>query len=417
MSAAFLDRYSKVFGRPAAMMLRIAGLTASECTGQGAVVTDETGRDWLDFGSFGIHLLGHCHPHVQAAAAAQLPRLNLSTKILANAPALDAAERLGRLTFGTAPAGVLYGNSGSEAVEIAIRMARLATGRARFVALERAYHGRTDGALGLSASYARHAGAPARGDTVFVAPGDTPALEAALAKGEIAAVFVEPIQGEGGIHALPAGFLGEVRRLCDAHGSLMIADEIQTGLGRAGALVSCPMADAVIFGKTLAGGIVPVSAVVFRAERFGARARDPIASASSYAGGALAGAVAGAVLDVVNGPGFLARVDTLGRRMRDGLSARIGGHPGIREIRGHGLMIGLECVDPHLSGEIVLEAAARDLLISFCLSAPAVLRVYPPAVATEAEVDTALTRLAEALDTAWARIRPPAKTPAPSPQT
>jgi acetylornithine aminotransferase/putrescine aminotransferase len=117
------------------------------------------------------------------------------------------------------------------------------------------------------------------------------------------------VQGEGGIHPLAPAYLDGLREICSRTGTLLISDEIQTGLGRCGVLVSCPNADIVLFGKTLAGGLVPVSAAVFRADVIGARARDPIASASSYAGGALAGAVAGAVLTTVTAPGFIAGVE------------------------------------------------------------------------------------------------------------
>jgi acetylornithine/N-succinyldiaminopimelate aminotransferase len=401
MTKPFLDRYARVFGRPSAMMLRVSGLTACEAEAEGAVIRDETGRDWLDFGSFGIHLLGHRHPAVLTAAARQMGRLGLSSKILANAPALEAAERLAVLTYGSQPAGVLFGNSGAEAAEIAIKMARLATGRRRFAALRRGYHGRSDGALRLSESYARHAGTPAGNDTVFLPPGDLVAATEALSGQEIAAVFIEPVQGEGGIHPLAPAYLDGLREICSRTGTLLISDEIQTGLGRCGVLVSCPNADIVLFGKTLAGGLVPVSAAVFRADVIGARARDPIASASSYAGGALAGAVAGAVLTTVTAPGFIAGVEHAAALFRGLLASRLEGLPGLRQIRGAGLMIGLEFAQPQLAGEVILAAAARRLLLSFCLSAPSVVRVYPPAVATPEQLARAAEILAEASRAAW----------------
>ncbi|NOR61561.1 MAG: aminotransferase class III-fold pyridoxal phosphate-dependent enzyme [Rhodobacteraceae bacterium] len=404
MSKVFLDRYASVFGRPSAMMLRIAGLTASEYTGQGAIITDETGREWLDFGSFGLHLLGHRHPHIVAAAQAQLGQMGLSTKILANAPSLAAAERLAELALPGTPAGVMFGNSGSEAVEIAVKMARMATGRQGFLALNGGYHGRTDGALCLSSNYASHAGSPAVHKTVFITAGDIVAAEEALATRTIAAAFIEPIQGEGGIHPMPEGFLTALREVCTRHGTLLISDEIQTGLGRGGTLVTCSDADILLFGKILAGGIIPVSAAVFRSDVIGSKARDPIASASSYAGGPLAGAVVGAVLDVVTASNFLPKLQAKGDAFLTHLRQAIGSSPGVSAIRGAGMMFGIELTNPQMAGEVLLEAASRRLLLSFCLSAPSVLRCYPPAVATESEMTTALEVLRISIEIAWQRI-------------
>jgi acetylornithine/N-succinyldiaminopimelate aminotransferase len=404
MTTSFLDRYAKVFGRPLAMMLRIAGLDAAELTGDGAVLVDDRGTRWTDFGSFGIHLLGHCHPEVTAVAAAQLPRLNLSSKILVNANTLLAAERL--VALFADDRGVLFANSGSEAVETSLKMCRMATGRHEFLSLNRAYHGRTEGALQLSAHYARYAGAPPAGHVTFCDPGDPAQIRAALSTGRFAALYVEPVQGEGGIHPLRPELLRDLAQDCHAHGTLFVSDEIQTGLGRAGTLVSCPDADAVIFGKTLSGGVMPVSAVVFRTAVYGKSARDPLVSASSFAGGALAGAVAAQVVDIVTRDGFIDQVGSLGEQAMTGLRQALGNHPGVRDIRGAGLMLGVEYASPDLAGEVMLAAAKQRLLVTFCLSAPSVLRVYPPAVADSKLIATAIQILAEATETASARVGP-----------
>lgn len=400
MSTAFLDRHSRVFGRSATLLLKIAGLTASEHRGSGAHVIDSAGRDWLDFGSFGIHLLGHCHPEIVEVAREQVGRFGLSSKILANEWILSAGEKLCALTEGRHQ-GVLFANSGSEAIEISIKMCRMATGRRRFIALEGAYHGRTDGALQLSSSYVRHAGAPAAGLVDFVKPGDVDRLSELLRSGTVAGVYCEPVQGEGGIRPVDTEFLWQVRELCDAYGALMVCDEIQTGLGRAGRLVHCPSADLIVYGKTLAGGMVPVAAVVFDTTKIGNHARDPIASASSYAGGALAGAVASKVVEIVTRPGFAGSVRARGAFAMESLAESFADFPGQVEIRGAGLMIGLEFPSSGIVGETILEAAERNLLVTFCLSAPTVLRLYPPAVATEDEIAEAVARLRDAAAAAW----------------
>ena len=396
MQSPFLDRYARVFGRSATLVLKMAGLTASEAHGQGAFVVDANGRRWTDFGSFGVHLLGHCHPAVVETVRRQVGELGLSTKILTNEAILTAGEKLAALTGGRHK-GVMFANSGSEAIEVIIKMCRIATGRKRFVALERAYHGRTDGALQLSGSYSRHAAAPTPGNVDFVAAGDVERLADLLAAGTTAAVFVEPVQGEGGIHPVSMEFLSAVRDLCDRHGTLMVCDEIQTGLGRAGHLNHFDQADIIAYGKTLAGGVVPVSAVVFSTEKVSTHARDPVVSASSVAGGPLAGAVAGTVLDIVTADGFLEDVRSKGEHAGSALFREIGPAEGVVAIRGRGLMIGIEFESAALVGEVVLQAMQRDLLVSFCLSEPKVLRLYPPAVTSVEDISDAVTRLAEAV--------------------
>lgn len=398
MSTSFVDRYARVFGRPSAMMLRIAGLDAAELTGDGAILVDDRGRRWTDFGSFGIHLLGHCHPEITAAAARQLPKLNLSSKILANLPALRTAEQLAALFDDDR--GVLFANSGSEAIETTLKMCRLVTGRQEFLALEGGYHGRTEGALQLSEHYARYAGAPPQGRVTFCDPKNPAQILSALGTGRFAALYVEPVQGEGGVRPLPSDLLRNLARDCHANGTLLVCDEIQTGLGRVGRLVSCPDADVVTFGKTLAGGIVPIAAVVFRTAVFSNAARDPLVSASSFSGGALAGAVASQVMKVVSREGFTAQVEALGAYTLSKLKERLTGCLGVRDVRGSGLMLGIEYASPHLAGEVVLSAAAEHLLVSFCLSAPSVVRVYPPVVADRTQIASAIQVLGMATEAA-----------------
>ena len=393
----FLDRYSKVFGRPSAMMLKIAGLTASERYGRGAIVSDSEGKNWLDFGSFGVHLLGHSHPNIVNAVNRQLLEMGLSTKILANEPILLAAERSSRLK-GQTGVGVSFANSGSEAIEVAIKMARLATGRDRFLALVGGYHGRTDGALQLSSSYKGHIGAPRENRALFVKPGDLDDLEAHLKSASFAALFIEPIQGEGGIQPIPRQFVEQAALLCERYGSLLISDEIQTGLGRSGSIISCPFADIVVLGKALAGGVMPISALLFSEDKISSRARDPIVSASSYAGSPLGGVVINAVLDEVLQAKFLDDIDELSATAFSELSMTLNNCKSVTDIRGRGLMIGIELTSSNLTGDLILKAAANGLLVSFCLSKPNVVRLYPPAVSTNDQLITGIRALGRAFE-------------------
>lgn len=408
--SAFADRYGTVFGRQQGLMLKMAGLASSECSASGAWIEDSAGMRWLDFGSFGVHLLGHAHPQVVHALSAQAARMGLSSKILANEPIVTAAERL--LALAGAPLdNIIFANTGSEAVEAALKLARIATGRRRVLAFRHAYHGRTPGALSVSHGYERHGALLTDGQSSFVDVGDLEAVEAALARGDHAAAIIEPVQGEGGIRPVSLAFLQALRELTRRHGVRLILDEIQTGLGRTGRLV-CPVApDVRLLGKVLGGGMFPVAAALFDTAQFGAAARDPVVHASSFAGSPMAGAVANAVIDVVAEASFATRIARLGERCRQLLQARIGDHPGVAEIRGEGFMIGVEFKDTSDAGQMVIEAAKRKLLIAFCLTAPNVVRVYPPAVIDEEALMDGIGRFCDSVAALPARDNTPLKEP------
>jgi len=426
--SAFADRYGSVFGRQQGLLLKMAGLTASERHAQGPWVEDSQGTRWLDFGSFGLHLLGHRHPTVVQALCEQVAHLGLSTKILANEPIVAAAERL--LAVAGMPGGhAVFANSGSEAVEAALKLARIDTGRRRVLAFHHAYHGRTAGALSVSHGYLHHAALMTDGQATFVSPDDEAAVERELATGTFAAVIIEPIQGEGGIRPMGQALLTRLRAACARHGARFILDEIQTGLGRSGELVCPVQPDVRLLGKVLGGGVFPVAVALVDGRRFGAAARDPVVHASSYAASALAGAVphpvphpvapngllprrpplrapgvgpwgaggrggAGAKGGCETGTqdGFLPRIRTLGARCKEHIAARLGGHPAIQAVRGEGLMLGIEMRSRSLAGELVLEAAKRHLLLAFCLTTPEVVRLYPPATITDADLDDGIDR-------------------------
>lgn len=395
----FVERYGAAFGRSKALLLRMSGLLAAEQEAQGAWIGDTDGRRWLDFGSFGVHLIGHRHPEIVAAAQDQLEHMGLSGKVLGNAEATRCAEAL----IDVAPAGldqVALANSGAEAVEMAMKMAALSTGRTEFAALRGSYHGKTAGALHLSDTYAVRSPVPLAAKAHFLEPGDIGQARRVLARGTVAAVFAEPVRGEGGVLPVAPDYLAALRDLCHETGTLLALDEIQTGLGRCGRIWrsadDCPP-DLLLVGKALGGGLVPTAAVVYSGARIGGAAGDPVVLASSFAGGALAGRVGAAVVELVRQDGFLDDVRRLGESARKGLGELLGTDPRIREIRGEGLMIGLDTASPGIAGQILLEAAKRGVLLSFCLSAPQVLRVYPPAVIGQDDLDRGLETIAAAV--------------------
>ncbi len=397
---SFVERYGAIFGREQGLMLRMAGLTGAERQADGAWITDDTGRRWLDFGSFGLHLLGHRHPLVVRALSEQLAHLGLSSRILANEPAMQAAEALVAQT-GRQGNGVLFSNSGSEAIEAALKLVRMQTGKRKILALTYAYHGRTAGALAISYGYRGHEALQHSEDVVFIDAGDLDAAREALRQHDFAAAIVEPVQGEGGIRPVCARFLDGLASLCAENDAFMIHDEIQSGLGRAGTLVCGAPADIVVFGKTLGGGLFPIAATLYDRAKFGAPARDPVVHASSYAGSALAGAVASAVMSLVAAPSFCQRTAALGERALRILRTRLTDCPAVADIRGRGLMLGVEFASSRYVAQTLIEAAHRDVLVAFCLSATNVLRVYPSATISDHDIEDGLQRFCDAVLAAY----------------
>lgn len=403
----FMDRYEAAFGRGPALLLRLSGLVHGEVSARGPWVTDAAGESWLDFGSFGLHLIGHLHPAVVEAARDQLGLMGLSTKVMGNGAATACAEALVGSVDGALD-HVVFANSGAEAVEIGLKMAMLTTGRRRFLAFRNGYHGKTVAALSLSDGWdSRKLGL---GDRVNILnPSDWASISELLATETVAAAIVEPIRGEGGILPLAPGDLAHLREATARAGTMLIMDEIQTGLGRCGRIWRSAGVDVVpdvlLAGKGLGGGVVPISAALFRTAAVPERVADPVVLASSFAGGALAGRIGATVVGLVQEPAFLARVGQLGERTRAALRAELGDQDGVIDIRGEGLMIGVELATPGMAGQAVLEAARRRLLITFCLHQPTVLRVYPPAVCTDEEVDLGVERLVEAVQAACALMQ------------
>ena len=399
---AFIDRYASAFGPANALLLRVSGLTGGEVRAEGPWIDDDAGRRWLDFGSFGVHLLGHRHPAIVAAARDQLSRMGLSGKILGSVAATACAEALLQI----APDNhdrLIFANSGAEAVEAAIKIAALATGRSQLAALENSYHGKTTGAASLSQTLSPCTSPRLKMPVHFVRPDDTDGLATLLSRNQVAALFAEPVQGEGGVRPIPREALDAMARLCRATGTLFVLDEIQTGLGRCGTVWRSALdvsPDMLLVGKTLGGGLMPVSATLFSSESIPVAGTDPVLHASSFAAGALAGAVGRAVVEIVRQPPFLDSVRADGEFMRERLSRELHAHAGVRQIRGEGLMIGIEFEDAAFSGRTIIGAARLGLLVSFCIHEPRVLRVYPPAGCAPEVLERAAEILGQAVASA-----------------
>ncbi|MCB9679369.1 MAG: aspartate aminotransferase family protein [Alphaproteobacteria bacterium] len=372
------------------MILDNVGTTAlpiTPCSAEGALLWDTNGKTYWDFyGGHAVTLLGQGHPRWVAAIADQAKKLSFFTT-LAPVPVRDRAAQ--KLTAFTGMDVVFFVNSGAEANEGALKIARKATGRPVVVAFEHGFHGRTMGALGATWKY-RDQHTPAYGATRFVPFGDLAALDEALGP-DVAAVIVEPVQGIAGVVVPPAGFLQAIRQRCDAVGAVMICDEVQCGIGRMGVpLVSTSQGirpDLVTVGKGLGGGF-PVAAVLLTHEMAGTV--KPGEHGTTFGGGPLACAAVEATIDIVESEGLLEKSNALFAAMQSALAV-----PGVQCIRGGGAWAGVVLDRP------ARPVAAALLEMGFMVgtaSDPFVLRLAPPAVTPV----SAVFELADALERAIA---------------
>jgi acetylornithine/N-succinyldiaminopimelate aminotransferase len=367
--------------------------------GEGVWLEAENGERWLDFGSgVAVNALGHAHPHLVEA----LTRQAASLWHTSNLYRIPEGERLARrLTEATFAEVVFFVNSGAEAMECSIKMARkfhAATGhpeRYRLVTFEGAFHGRTLAtvAAGGTDKYIEGFGPKVEGfDRVPL--GDRKAVEAAIGPAT-AGVLIEPVQGEGGVRPVEASFLRFLRDLCDARGLMLVFDEVQTGVGRTGTLFayehSGVVPDIMGIAKGIGGGF-PMGACL--ATRHAAQGMIPGSHGSTFGGNPLAMAVGNAVLDVVLAPGFLDEVKRKGLLFKQHLASVADAYPGlVAEVRGEGLMLGLRCVVP--AAEVAAAFRAERLLTVG--AGENVLRLLPPLTATDAEIGEAVARVERAL--------------------
>ncbi len=354
----------------------------------GATVRTVAGEDFLNCAGYGVFLLGNTHPHVTEAVVAQVRRNPLATRLLLEPVSARAASAIAALC----PPGlekVHFTGSGAEATESAIKLARL-HGKRRLITMVNGYHGKTMGALSVTAREVyQESFRPLLPDVVQVPYGDAEALEAVLREGPDSCVIVEPVQGEGGVIFPPEGYLAEVRRLCTEHGALFVADEILTGLGRLGRMwgigedpAHCP--DILLIGKGLSGGVVPVAAAVARPEIYRPLDKDPFLHTSTFAASPLATAAALAACEALVADRAVERAARIGSVLLAGVNAAVAriGHL-VREVRGEGLLIGVELADPGIAGELMLELIDRHLLVNHSMNNSQVLRLTPPAVLSE----------------------------------
>ena len=360
--------------------------------GLGARLWDASEVEYLDLQTgLAVNGVGHCHPVVVEAIRAQASSLIHVGNVFYNDPMVRLAQRLAGVAQLGEGTRVFFTNSGTEAVEAVLKCARKRRRAGTIVSVHGGFHGRSYGALSATPQESKQAPFAPLVPGFFAVEPTAEAITAAV-DGQTAAVILEPIQGESGVHCLGADVLRAARAACDAHGAALIFDEIQCGLGRTGDLWawqdSGVVPDAVTVAKALAGGL-PIGALLAGPEMAGVFA--PGDHGSTFAGGPVQCAAALAVLDIVTDEALLARVRDAGERM----TARLAELPRVREVRGRGFMqaITLEDVD----ATALVSRALREQQLVINATSPSTLRLLPPLIISEADLDEALSRLARLL--------------------
>ena len=383
-------------------------------SGHGSVVTTTDGTEYLDFSSgIAVTSTGHCHPHVVAAIQEQAARfIHAQVNVYRHSRLGELADRLGTIT----PDGIdtfFFANSGAEATEAAVKLAKQTTGRQNVIVFQGSFHGRTHLAMAMTTSKTVYrAGHGPLPSGVFVAPfpkadGEVDAcldavrlvLLSQTAPAETAAVLIEPVLGEGGYVPAPSAFLRGLEAICREHGILFIADEVQSGFARTGTMFCVEQhdvsPDVVVMAKGLASGF-PISAVGASADLM---ARWPTGShGGTYGGNPIGCAAAIATIDVLTEPGFLDAVNARGDQLRAGLRELAKDDGGIAEVRGPGLMVACELADPARVPRLTQHCLDEGRLILMNAGTFGdAIRWMPPLVVTESEIDQGLAVFAKAL--------------------
>jgi putrescine aminotransferase len=381
--------------------------TAVEWDDEGAVFRDVNGKEFLDcLGGFGIYVVGHRHPKVLKAVREQLDRQAIHSQELIDPLRTYLAHLLALVTPGDLQFAFLT-NSGTESVEGCLKMAILTTGRHHFVGALGAFHGKTLGSLGgTSKAMFREPFLPLQHWT-HVPFGDVDTLRTVVAGGDfsgerVAAVVLEPIQGEGGINVAPAGYLAAAREICDQYGALLVFDEVQSGMGRSGRMFSCEhdgvAPDLMALGKGFGGGVMPIGACVGTPRTWEKYIENPFLHTTTFGGNPLACAAAIATINVLLEEDLPRQAGEKGEYLLPRLNTLAGKYPRVMAgARGRGLMLGMEFASHDLGYAVAKSLFSRNILISGTYINARVLRVEPPLVVSYPQLDRFLTALEDSL--------------------
>ena len=372
-----------------------------EWLGDGCLLRDVTGREFIDcLGGFGIFALGHRHPKVIAAVKAQMDRLALHSQWMLNPRSVDAARRLSEITPGNLRK-TFWCSTGTESVEGALKLARLHTGRSKFVSTINSFHGKTLGSLSVTGRELFRKPFLPLLEATFVPYGDAEAIEKAI-DDQTSAVILEPIQGEGGVIVPPDDYLPAVRRICTERGVLMLLDEVQTGLGRTGKMFGCNhsgvVPDILCLGKAISGGVIPCAAFHTTDQIFSSFHPNPFFHTSTFGANPMATTAAAATIQTLQEENLVARSKEMGDYFKSGLKHLHEGFPKIiRDVRGRGLLIGVEILDAKIGESLAQRLFNRNVLVAYTLNKPEVIRIEPPLIITKELIDLVLKRFEESL--------------------
>jgi putrescine aminotransferase len=383
--------------------LAFLGMDTAEVEAFGWTVKTADGREFIDcVGGFGAYNFGHRHPQIVAAIETQLKRMPMSSRLALNPLQAQLAHELAEIT----PAGLEYSffsNSGTEAVEAALKLARLHTGKPGIISAQNAFHGKTLGSL--SGTHREHFQKPFRPLMEHfrqVEFGNTSALEAAL-DDTTAAVMLEPVQGEGGINTASEEYFQDVRELCTSRGVLLILDEVQTGMGRTGYNFACERyqisPDILVLAKSLGGGVMPIGATIGTAATWQLWNDAPTVHSSTFGGNQLACSAALAALDVLQTAKLAEKARVNGEFLLGELKALQAEFPQlITAVRGAGLMIGIEMAHPDISQLLIANLVEQGIMAAYTLNKTGVVRLEPPLIMPRDVIAGVLEKIISALN-------------------
>jgi len=405
LAQEILAKYERYINPGLVRLYRFANVLTAEWEAEGAVVRDIHGKEYLDFsGGPAVFNVGHRHPKVIQAVKEQLDRMPMSVRAMPRKAEADLAELLAQITPGDLQF-TFFANSGAEANEGALKLARLASGRTNFVGAVDAFHGKTFGALSASGREKyKTPFQPLLPGFSHVPFGDLAAMDRAVTS-QTAAVILEPIQGEGGVIIPPDGYLRGVREICDRAGALLILDEVQTGLGRTGKMFACEhwgvTPDMITMAKALGGGVIPIGAITGRPRIWKTLEQNPYLHSTTFGGNPLACTAGVATIQVLLEEHLPERAADLGPYMVERLRELQRRHPTVvKDVRGKGLLIGMEFIDPDVVLLITADALERGLIVFYGLNKPECFRIAPPLTITRQQIDRAIEVLDQSI--AWA---------------
>ncbi|SHJ91813.1 putrescine aminotransferase [Anaerobranca californiensis DSM 14826] len=400
-----LYNYETYVNPAMARLFRFMGLATIEEKAEGIYIIDNNGKKYIDcIGGYGSINLGHCNREVIDACKEQMDKMPLSSKVLINSKLAELCALLGEIT----PEGLQYSficNSGAEAVEGALKLAKIATGKSEIIATKGGFHGKTLGSLSATGrELFRKPFEPLLPGFKHVPFGDLKAIEEAITP-DTAAVIIEIIQGEGGVIVPPEGYIVGLRELCTQKGVLLIVDEVQTGMGRTGKMFACEhfniTPDILCLAKALGGGVMPIGAFISTEKLWEKFIEAPLLHTSTFGGNPLACTAAIKTIEILKRDNIVEKVWEKGQYFINRLLKLQEKYPNvIKEVRGMGLLIGLEFSKEGIGGMLMSEVIDRGLLVAYTLNNEKIIRIEPPLIITKEEID----KVVEILDEAFATV-------------